>query len=780
LTDAQSPSDPSNEPLGLTTSEADRRLDEIGPNAVVDESPAPFRRLLEKFWTPVAWLLELAIVLELALGATVEAAVMGALLVFNAVLALLQEARATAALSALKERLAATALARRDGRWTRLPATVLVPGDVIRLSLGALVPADARLVSGSVSVDQSMVTGESLPDDRIPGEPVYAGALVRRGQAIAEVTATGTRTYSGKAAELVRIARAPSTEQAAILGVVRNLAVLNGSIALVVLAGAHIVGLPLAELLHLALTALLATIPVALPATFTLAGAVTARALARHGVLVTRLSAGHEAAAMDVLCADKTGTITRNELEVEDVVALGACDAKRVCELAALASSEGDQDPVDAAINRACATSARTGTERVRSFLPFDPATKMSQAVAIGSDGSETRIVKGAFAAVGEVAVAPPHARERVDDLAARGHRVLAVATGTGRSLQLVGLIALSDPPRADSAELIRELRGLGVEVVMVTGDSAVTAAAIAREVGLRDTVCPPDDVQRALDEESFGVFARMAPESKYRLVEALQKKGHVVGMCGDGANDAPALRQAQVGIAVSSATDVAKAAAAVVLTQPGLSGIVLAVREGRVGFRRVLTYALNMIVKKVEVVLLLAVGLVLTGQPVLTPMLMVLLLVTNDFLTMSLTTDRATAAMRPSVWRMRPITVAAFVLGLAKLGFTTAVLAVGRFRLGLDTGALQTLTFVAVAYGNQATLYVLREARRFWSSMPGPWLLAASMVDVAIVSTLASCGVFMEPLPIGLLAALLAGALGFAVLLDQIKQPVMSKLAIR
>ncbi len=767
------------DPLGLTGGEARRRLEEFGPNAVAEETAALWWGLLTKFWTPVSWLLEAAILLQLGLGETTEAAVVGALLVFNAMLALFHESRATAALAALKKCLAATALVRRDGEWVRLSAAELVPGDAIRLPLGALVPADARIVSGSVMVDQSMVTGESLPVDASAGGEVYAGALVRRGQAIAEVTATGSRTYSGRAAELVRIAHAASTEQTAILGAVRNLAVVNGTLAVFIVAYAHAVGLPPADLVRLGLTALLASIPVALPATFTLSGALTAQALARRGVLLTRLSAAQDAAAMDVLCSDKTGTLTRNELDVDEVVAMPGFDRVRVLQLATLASSEADQDPIDVAIDRASAASGGSGMETIRSFVPFDPATKMSEALAIDRDGNEIRIVKGAFATIAEVAEVPADARRQVDDLAARGYRVLAVAAGPRESPRLAGLIALSDPPREDSARLVRALRDLGVDTVMVTGDSPVTAAAIARKVGLRDTVCPPGELDRGFGNQEFGVFARLVPESKYRLVKALQHKGHVVGMCGDGANDAPALRQAQVGIAVSSATDVAKAAAAMVLTEPGLSGIVLAVREGRVAFQRLLTYALNMLVKKIEVVLLLAVGLGLTGHAVMTPMLMVLLLVTNDFLTMSLVTDRAIEAPRPSVWRMRRITVAAIVIGVSKLGFSTAVLALARFRLGLDTGALQTLAFVTVAFGNQATLYALRERRQLWRSMPGAWLLAASVADVAIVSTLASSGTLMEPLPWRWIASVFAAAVGFAFILDEIKRPVMSELAL-
>jgi len=767
-------------PIGLTTAEARQRRGEFGLNIVVETDVPLWRIFLTKFWAPVPWMLEAAIILQLALGEYFEALVVGGLLVFNATLGLIQEGRANASLAALKSRLAPTALVRRDGEWLRCPAAELVPGDAIRLPLGALVPADASIVSGAVMVDQSMLTGESVPIDANPGSQVYAGSLVRRGQAIAGVTATGAKTYFGRAAELVRLARAASTEQAAIFAATRNLAIANGTIAALIVIYAFAVALPVADLVRLGLTALLATIPVALPATFTLSAAFGAQALARRGVLLTRLSAAHEAAAMDVLCADKTGTLTRNALEVAEVTAMPGFDRSRVLMLAALASSDGDQDPIDGAIRVAAAKAAGGGTtEQVTRFIPFDPATRMSEAFARDLDGSEFRIIKGAFEVIAELAETPAEATRLVNDLAERGHRVIAVAIGASKSLQLVGLIALSDPPREDSADLIATLRGMHVRTVMMTGDSPVTATAIARTVGIDGAVCPPDRISSAFGIDEFGVYARVVPEEKYRLVKALQGHGHVVGMCGDGTNDAPALRQAQIGIAVSSATDVAKAAAGMVMTEPGLAGVVFAIREGRIGFQRLLTYTFNMLVKKIEIVLFLAVGLGLTGHAVMTPVLMVLMLLTNDFLSMSLTTDRASFAPSPSIWRMRDITRAAVVLGVCKLGFSTAMLAIGKFKLGLTPEELQTLAFVTIVFGNQAVLYVLRERRHMWRSKPGAWVLASSVLDIGVVSVLAWSGTLMTPLPLGIAAAVFTAAAGFAVVLDQIKMPVMRAFKI-
>jgi H+-transporting ATPase len=766
-------------PIGLTTEEARGRLVKFGANAVSEAGPPRWRTYLLKFWSPIGWLLEAAFMVEIGLGKYVEAGVIAGLLLFNATLGFIQEGRAGKALAALKKRLAPTALARRDGEWVKLAAAELVPGDAIRLPLGALVPADARLVSGSVMVDQSMLTGESVPVDANPGDAVYAGALVRRGQAIAEVTATGSRTYFGRAAELVRTAHSASTEQAAIFAATRNLALVNATVAVGIVVYAYAMALSPSDLIPLGLTVLLATIPAALPATFTLSAAFGAQTLARRGVLLTRLSAVHEAAAMDVLCADKTGTLTRNELEVVDVVALAGFDRARVLALAALASSEADQDPIDAAVWGAAKAPAQIGAERLVRFVPFDPATKSSEAFVIGQDGAERRVIKGAFEVIAKAATVPEDARTLVDNFGGQGHRVLAVAYGSADALRLIGLIAISDPPREDSAKLIAELGEMGVRTVMVTGDSATTAAAIARGVGIGGEVCSPELLTDEQSAQRCGIFARVVPELKFKLVQALQHIGCVVGMCGDGVNDAPALRQAQIGIAVSSATDAAKAAAGMVLTEPGLGGIVFAVREGRIGFRRLLTYTFNMLTKKIEIVLFLAIGLVLTGQPVMTPVMMVLMLVTNDVLAMSLTTDRASPSPSPSKWRMRNITGAAIVLGACKLGFSTAMLWVAKFKLGLAPTQLQTFAFVTVLFGSQGLIYVLRERRYIWSSMPSKWVFASSAVDIGIVAALALSGTLMEPLPWRLLLVIFGAVVAFTLVLDLIKRPVTAQFKV-
>ena len=766
-------------PSGLTAAEAQSRLEKFGTNAIPDTAERPLRRALAKFSAPVPWLLEAAIVLELVLGKYVEAGIIFVLLAFNAALGFFQEGRAQGTIAALRSRLALNASVRRDNAWATVPAAGLVPGDVVKLSLGGVVAADVRLTAGDVLLDQSMLTGESIPIEAGPGVQTFAGALVRRGEAVAEVTATGIRTKFGRTAELVRTAHAASTQQKAVFRVVRNLAICNGVITAILGVYAHFIGMPPGEIVPLVLTAVLASIPVALPATFTLAAAIGARDLATLGVLPTRLSAVDEAASIDVLCADKTGTLTCNELNVTATRPMPDFDEAHVLGFAALASSDGGQDPVDAAIRAASKRSVASDLPRLASFLPFDPATKMSEATATDPGGATVRIVKGAFEAVAGLTHPSPEASAIAAQMEAQGARVLAVAVGPAGALKLAGIIGLSDPPRSDSAALVAELKNLGVSTVMVTGDAPATAAIVARQVGLEGAVCPPGPVPNEVRAEQFGVFAGVLPEGKFNLVKAFQKSGHTVGMCGDGANDAPALRQAQMGIAVSTATDVAKSAAGIVLTKPGLGGIVASVKEGRVTFQRILTYTFNSITKKIVQVLFITVGLFMTGHAILTPMLMVIIMLTGDLLGMSLATDNVQPSPRPNVWRIGRLTVAGAFMGVAELAYCTAAFAFAKFHLGFGNEALRTLAFIVIVFGNQATTYTNRERRSMVSSRPSRWLMGSSVVDILIASTLATCGIAMASIPILLVGGLLVAAVAFAFALDLAKVPVLRRLRL-
>ena len=773
-----SPPTPSVNAGGLTGREAELRLARFGANDMPDTTLHPWRMALGKFWAPVPWMLEATVVLELALGKYIEAAVITGLLLFNAIIGLAQEGRAQRTLRALRSRLAITASVRRDGVWTKLPATDLVPGDVIKLSLGGIVPADARLTAGNILVDQSMLTGESVPIEAGPGLQIFAGAMVRRGEAEAEVTATGVRTKFGRTAELVRNSHVVSSQQKAVVQVVRNLVGFAGCVIVMLAIYAVVVHLPTSAIVPLVLTAVLGSIPVALPATFTLAAAIGAKALAKLGVLPTRLSAVDEAGTMDVLCVDKTGTLTKNALTIAGVHPMEGFDIAHVLALGALASSLGGQDPIDGAI-RAAAGKPATDALRLVSFVPFDPTTKMSEATVTDTAGSVQRVVKGAFDVVSGLAASQTDAATAASALEKQGYRVLAVAAGPASALRLAGLIALSDPPRTDSASLVSELRALGVPTVMVTGDAPQTAEIVAHAVGLPGAVCPPGPIPKDVRPASFSVFAGVLPEDKYNLVKAFQAGGLTVGMCGDGANDAPALRQAQIGIAVSTATDVAKSAAGMVLTEPGLPGIVAAVMEGRRTFQRVQNYTINSITKKIVTVLFLMAGLMMTGHAILTPLLMVIVMVAGDFLAMSLTTDNVRASPTPNAWDISKLTIAGVILGGSLLAFCCAVLAFGILVLGLALPALQTLTFVTLVFGSQAMIYAIRGRPHLWSIRPSVLLAGSSVIDAAIASFLAVAGIAMEPLSAIVVGATLAAACAFAVALDLVKWPVFARLGI-
>jgi H+-transporting ATPase len=766
-------------PGGLSSGEARARLAKSGPNAMPDTSVHPLRTAIGKFWSPVPWMLEAAIVLQLVLGKYVEAGIIAGLLVFNAVLGLFQESRAQATLAALKSRLALNASVCRDGKWSTIAAADLVPGDVVKLSLGGIVAADMRLLSGNTLLDHSMLTGESVPIEATVGTQTFAGALVRRGAAVAVVTATGTNTRFGRTAELVRTAHVVSSQQKAVLLVVRNLAIFSGVVIVLLIGGALYLRIPFADIVPLVLTAVLASIPVALPATFTLSAALGARALAARGVLSTRLTAVDEAGTMDVLCADKTGTLTRNALTVTMVWPSPGFDKGHVLSLAALASAEGSQDPVDSSIWAVASGDIKATALKLTDFTPFDPAKKMSEASATDSSGATLKILKGAFAVIAALSEPMPAAAAQASELEGKGFRVLAVATGAPSALKIAGLIALSDPPRDDSASLVTELHGLGVQVMMVTGDAPATAAIVAHAVGLDGATCPPGAIPADVRPDAYAVFAGVLPEDKYNLVKAFQHGGHIVGMCGDGANDAPALRQAQIGIAVSTATDVAKSAAGMVLTEPGLAGIVAAVREGRVTFQRIQTYTLNSILKKIVTSMLLVTGLVITGQAVLTPLLMVILMIAGDFLAMSLTTDNVDPSPTPNAWKIGNLTLAGIAIGMALLAFCGGGLAIGHYGLHLGIDRLRTLTFLLLVFGSQATLYAIRERRKMWGTRPSLWLVVSSVADIVIALMLAVGGIAMTPISAKVAVCVLVTAIVFSVALNAIKIPICRRLNI-
>jgi H+-transporting ATPase len=768
---------------GLTTAEAGARLKQLGPNAVVEDRPHPLRQLLRRFWAPVPWLLEATIVLQLFLGERVEAAVIGALLVLNAAVSMAQEGRARKALALLRQQLHVEARVLRDGAWTTLPAEQLVPGDVVHVRQGGIAPADVRVDEGSLLADESALTGESAAVTVEPGRTAYAGSLVRGGEATGEVVATGPRTFFGRTAELVRTAGSVNRQEHEIVGVVRDLFVVNAGMAVIVTGFAYRAGMPLERVLPLLLAILLASIPVALPATFTFAAALGSLELSRHRVLITRLGALHDLASMTVLCSDKTGTLTRNEATVSARWAAPGFSEDDLLRAAVLASDPAGQDPVDGAIVRAAAGRGwpEAGSERI-AFKPFDPATKRAEAVYREPPGPR-RYVKGAPAAVAGLGGAPESVwGAQAEAMAARGERVLAVAVGDEKAVRFAGLLGLEDEVREDSRAVVSAIRAAGVRTVMVTGDNALTAREVAARVGIPGDVCPPEKLHGDLggDALDYGVFAGVFPEDKIRMVRAFQRRGAVVGMSGDGVNDAPALRQAEAGLAMANATDVAKAAAAMVLTTPGLGGVVPAIETSRRVFQRIITYTLAMLVKKIEMMALLVIGFLVTREAPLTPLLMVLILFLNDFLTMSISTDRMAYSRRPNRWRTRGILLASIALAACKLVFSLGAFLYGHYALRLERGPLQTLTFATLVVAVQGGVYLLRERGHLWDTRPGPYLVASSALSLGVTALLALGGILMPPVRPAVLLGVAGVGTAFYFGLDWMKVRLFARLDLR
>jgi len=776
-------SDQTYKPVGLSGAEAAQRLEKFGANEVTEKQTPALWLLLKKFWSPVPWMLEATVVLQVVLGKRDEAVVIAALLIFNAVLGFVQENRANQALALLKKRLEIRVRVLRDARWQTLPSRELVPGDVVHVRMGDLVPADLRLLDGLLQLDQSALTGEALPVDVAANQTARAGAVVKRGEATGEVQATGVNTGFGKTAELVRSAETASHLETLIFTIVRWLVLMDALLALVMLGFSLVRHLPLVDIAPFVLMLLVASVPAALPATFTLATALGALELAKRGVLVTRLSAIEEAASMDVLASDKTGTLTQNLLTLARLQPVGSYNETDLLQWAALASDDATQDPIDLAILQLARERKVETADWVRQgFEPFDPANKRSEAVYAGPLGA-LRVIKGAPSAVLPLLVESADMMAQVEQQGADGARVLAVAVDqNGMGLRLAGLLALQDPPRPDSAQLVQSLHDLGVRVMMVSGDGAATAQAVAKQVGIGERVCPSDVLRatRVAKVTDYDVFARVLPEDKFRLVEALQQQGYVVGMSGDGVNDAPALKRAEVGIAVASATDVAKAAASLVLTRPGLIDVLAAVETSRRIYQRMVTYTFNKIIKTIEIAIFLSFGFLLAGVFVVTPKLVVLLLFTNDFVTMSIASDQVTTPQRPQHWNVPRLLAGAGVLAAMVLILSFSVFLLGMYVWHIPLSELQTVMFAMLVFTGQGNVYLVREHGHFWHSRPGRWLMLASALDVLVVCALAANGVMMSPVPLAWLLWLLLVVIAYLFVADFLKVWLWRWLAAR
>ncbi|MGA8248583.1 MAG: plasma-membrane proton-efflux P-type ATPase [Nocardioides sp.] len=771
-------------PDGLSQTEASKRLGQFGPNEIEEHKTNGLLKFLTYFWGPIPWMIESAAVLSAVARHWSDFFIIVTLLVANGVVGFWEEHQAGNAIEALKAKLAITARVRRDGAWVTPPARELVPGDVIRLRLGDVVPADARLLEGDpVEVDQSALTGESLPATRQPGEAVFSGSIVRRGEIGALVYATGAHTYFGKTAELVQDAHTVSHFQRAVLKIGNYLIVLAAVLVAVIVAVSLLRGDPTVTTLQFALVLTVAAIPVAMPTVLSVTMAVGARLLAAKQAVVSRLVAIEELAGVDVLCADKTGTLTQNILTLGDPFSTGDIPAEQVIGDAALASRAED-DPIDLAVLGGLDSDAALRGYQVVGFQPFDPVHKRTEATVTGPDGTTFKVTKGApqviLALSADGGHATPAAEQAVNDFAARGFRSLGVARAEVHGpWQLVGVLPLSDPPREDAESTIATAGRLGVSVKMLTGDALAIAKETATAVGLGANILDATGLGEAKKTETTAVaesietadgFAQVFPEHKFHIVDVLQQRGHIVGMTGDGVNDAPALKKADCGIAVSGATDAARAAADIVLLTPGLSVIIDAVKESRKIFQRMNSYAIYRIAETLRVLIFVTLTILAFDFYPVTAVMIVMLALLNDGAILSIAYDNVHYKDQPEAWDMR------LVLGIATvLGILGPIAAFGLFYLGdrtfdLDHPHLQTLMYLMLSVAGHLTIFLTRTRGPFWSIRPARILLIAVLGTQALATLIAVYGIFMTPLGWKWAAFVWGYALVWFLLSDRIK----------
>jgi H+-transporting ATPase len=770
---------------GLTEAEARARLTRDGPNEIEETKKNPLLKFLTYFWGPIPWMIEAAVVLSAVVQHWLDFGIIFVLLCSNAVVGFWEEHQAGNAIAALKAKLAIKARVKRDGKWVTPPARELVIGDVIRVRLGDIVPADARLLEGDpVEVDQSALTGESLPATRKSGEAVFSGSIIRQGEIDAMVYATAANTYFGKTAQLVQEAHTVSHFQRAVLKIGDYLIILAVSLVVLILVVALFRGDPILQTVEFALVLLVAAIPVAMPTVLSVTMAVGARLLAKKEAIVTRLAAIEELAGVDELCSDKTGTLTENKLTLGEPFTVNGIPADQIILSAALASREEDKDTIDLAVLGGLKDHHALETYQIIHFRPFDPVHKRTEATVKGPDGKQFKVAKGAPQVILEMSSdageVRPAVERAIQDFAARGFRSLGVARADqGDRWAFAGVLPLFDPPREQAKATIASARQMGVNVKMVTGDQIAIARETAGQLGLGTNILDAsslgdtkhhESAQTAEAIESADGFAQVFPEHKFHIVDVLQQRGHIVGMTGDGVNDAPALKKADCGIAVSGATDAARAAASIVLLTSGLSVIIDAIKESRRIFQRMNSYAIYRIAETLRVLLFMTLAILVFNFYPLTAVMIVMLALLNDGAILSIAYDNVHYKDRPESWNMR------LVLGISTvLGVAGVVSAFGLFYLGervfhLDRPHIQTLMYLKLSVAGHLTIFLTRTRGPLWSIRPARALWIAVLGTQIIATLIAVYGVFMTPLGWGWAGFVWAYALAWFLVNDRVK----------
>jgi H+-transporting ATPase len=770
---------------GLTQAEAQARLAKYGYNELPEEKRNPLLKFLSYFWGPIAWMIEVAAILSAVVRHWEDFFIILALLLMNAGVGFWEEFQAGNAIAALKAKLALGARVERDGAWSAIRARELVPGDLIRLRIGDVIPADARLLEcDPLQIDQSALTGESLPVTRKSGEAVYSGSILKQGEADALVYATGQNTYFGKTAHLVETAHTVSHFQRAVLKIGDYLIVIALALVILILTVALFRGDRMLTALQFALVLTVAAVPVAMPAVLSVTMAVGARTLARKQAIVTRLAAMEELAGIDVLCSDKTGTLTQNRLTMGEPFCLESIKPEEVFLAAALASRAEDQDPIDLAILGALQNKKDLATYRVTHFQPFDPVHKRTEATVRGPDHHEFQVAKGAPQVILGMSADAEGIRaaveKSIDEFAARGFRSLGVARADAAGAwQFLGVLPLFDPPREDSKATIATASQMGIRVKMVTGDQTAIAKEVSRQLGLGQNIVDASSLtatkhyeagQRAKAIEEADGFAQVFPEHKFYLVDVLQHQGHIVGMTGDGVNDAPALKQADAGIAVSGATDAARAAADIVLLTPGLSVIIDAVKESRKMFQRMNSYAIYRIAETIRVLLFMTLSIIVFNFYPVTAVMIVLLAILNDGAILSIAYDRVHYQNKPEAWNMPVVLGISSVLGVAGVIASFGLFYLGERVFHLNTATIQSFMYLKLSVAGHLTIFVTRTRRPFWGIRPAPILLGAVLCTQGVATLIAVYGLFMAPIGWGWALLVWGYALAWFLVNDRIK----------
>ena len=752
-------------PQGLSGSEAEARLAQYGPNALEEEKTHPLLKFLGYFWGPIPWMIEVAAILSALVKHWGDLIIIAFLLMFNAVIGFWEEHEASNALEALKEQLALKARVLRDGKWQEVEARDLVPGDVIRIRLGDIIPGDVKLAEGEyLSVDQAALTGESLPVNKVPGDIAYSGSIAKQGEMLALVTNTGGNTFFARTAKLVETAGAVSHFQKAVMRVGDFLIFIAVGLSVVLIVVELHRGLPVLDLVEFVLILVVASIPVAMPAVLSVTMALGALALSKMKAIVSRLQAIEEMAGIDVLCSDKTGTLTLNQLTLGDPETFGLADPQEVIKTACLASKEENRDAIDQAVMVGLQDQDSLKACSLTKFVPFDPIHKRTEAT-IKEGGQTFKVTKGAPQIVMELCHLDDdlkaRAQKAVDELAAKGYRTLGVARAdNGDQWRFLGLLPLYDPPRPDAAETIAQAQAHGIEVKMITGDNVAIGREISGQLGLGTNIQPATDLFPTADQcelsgpvedmiEKADGFAEVFPEHKYNIVKALQDRGHLVAMTGDGVNDAPALKQAEVGIAVSGATNAAQSAAALVLTEPGLSVIITAVEEARRIFERMMSYTIYRISMTISIMVFVVAAMLAYNVFPLTAMMIIILALLDDIPIMTIAYDNTYLSPTPVRWEMNRVLTVSTVLGFLATIESFMLFFLGHSVLNLALPQIQTLLFLRLAAGGHLLLFVTRTKKEFWEPPYPSWQLLTAIVTTQIVAVL-MCGFgwLVPPLP--------------------------------